>query len=177
MLLRGNVTTGALKALGGVSLAFVVAGLWELTLIGAVVDAFVIGLSANLLNLFDLRPGRALKMFFLAWVPLAAGSWAEPFIAASAPAAAAAAVWLPSDLRERGMLGDSGSNLLGAVIGGGVALQIPMQGKLVILGVLSLLTLVSERWSFTNVISRFAPLRLVDGLGRRRPLEEKREEI
>lgn len=170
-LAHGRVTSGAIKALGGGALAFVVAGLWELRFVPAVVDALVIALSANLLNLLDLRPGRALKVFFIAWIPLAVISWAEPYLAASTPAAAAAAIWMPADMKERGMLGDSGSNLLGAVIGGGVALQAPMRQKLAVLGVLLLLTLVSERWSFTKIIATWPPLRWVDSLGRRRPLD------
>lgn len=172
-LLRGRVTTGAIKAVGGICLAFVVAGLWELSLVSAIVDALIIALSANLLNLLDLRPGRALKVFILAWVPLAVTSWTEPFLAASAPIAAAAAAWMPADLRERGMLGDSGSNVLGAVIGAGIALQTQTQLKLGVLGVLVVLTLASERWSFTKIITGFPPLRWIDGIGRRRPLEEK----
>lgn len=172
-LFRGRVTTGVIKAAGGICLAFVVAGLWELSLVPAIVDALIIALSANLLNLLDLRPGRAVKVFALAWIPLAIASWTEPFFAASAPAAAAAAAWMPTDLRERGMLGDSGSNLLGAVVGAGIALQTQMQVKLMVLGILLILTLVSERWSFTKIINGVPPLRWFDGIGRRRPLEEK----
>jgi hypothetical protein len=172
-LVRGRVTTGAIKAVGGICLAFVVAGLWELSLVPAVVDALVIALSANLLNLLDLRPGRSVKVFLLAWVPLAMTSWTEPFLAASAAVAAAAVAWMPSDLREKGMLGDSGANVLGAVVGAGVALQTQMQVKLLVLGILLALTFGSERWSFTRVIAAFAPFRWVDEWGRRRPLEEK----
>ncbi len=165
------MTSGGIKAVGGMAIAFVVGGLWELRLIPAVVDALLIALSANLINLLDLRPGRAVKGFFLAWIPLALSSWADPYLAASAPAAGAAAAWLPADLKEKGMLGDSGSNLLGAVVGGGVALQATTGTKLVVLGSLLLLTLLSERWSFSKAISRVSPLRWVDELGRRRPFE------
>jgi len=170
-LVKGRMTTGAVKAIGGVGLAFVVGGLWELRLVPAFVDALVIALSANLVNLLDLRPGRAVKGFFLAWIPLAFIAWADPYLAASAPVAGAAAAWLPADLKERGMLGDSGSNLLGAVVGGGVALQATMGTKLIVLAVLVSLTLVSERWSFSKAISKIPPLRWVDQAGRKRPLE------
>ncbi len=170
-LLKGRLTTGSIKAIGGMAIAFVVGGLWELQLVPAVVDGLVIAMSANLVNLLDLRPGRAVKGFFLAWIPLALMSWADPYLAASAPAAGAAAAWLPADLKERGMLGDSGSNLLGAVVGGGVALQATVSAKLIVLIFLVLLTIVSERWSFSKAISKIPPLRWVDEIGRRRPFD------
>lgn len=162
----GRLTGGAVKAVGGGALALVVAGFWESALLWVFVDAILVALSANLLNLLDLRPGRAVKVFILWWIPLAAVGWSSPYVAVSAAASGAAAIWLPSDLGGRGMLGDSGSNLLGAVAGAGLALVLPPAGKLAALAVLVSLTALSEWRSFNSLIDTIPPLRWVDGLGR-----------
>ncbi|MGH2812479.1 MAG: hypothetical protein ACRDI1_07175 [Actinomycetota bacterium] len=165
-LASGRVTPGALKMAGGGALGLVAGALWELELGPAIVDGLLVALTANLVNLFDLRPGRALKVFFIGWIPLAAAAWSEPYLPASAMAAGPAAVWMTADLSERGMLGDGGSNLLGAVAGAGLALILPPREKLIALGVLALFTLAAEIWSFSAAIERVPPLRWLDRLGR-----------
>lgn len=165
-LRRGIMTGGALKAIGGGMLGLIAGSLWERRLGPAVADALLVALSANLINLLDLRPGRAAKVFLVSWVPLAIAGPAAAYVAISSTVAAAVAVWVPLDLRERGMLGDSGSNLIGAVLGGGFALVLPFPGKLAALLLVGALTLAAERWSFTAVIGRVGPLRWFDQLGR-----------
>jgi len=61
-----------------------------------------------------------------------------------------------------------GANLLGAVLGAGAALTLHLRGRLVVLGVLVVLTAASERWSFSRVIERVPPLRWLDNAGRNR---------
>lgn len=165
-LRRGELTGGAIKALGGGLVAFIAGGLWELRLGPALVDAGIIALTANLLNLLDLRPGRATKVFFIGWAPLALFGTADPYLPITAPIAAAAGVWLFADLRERGMLGDSGANLLGGVVGACLCLAADGLAKLAILFILLALTALSEKFSFTQIIEANPALRWVDGLGR-----------
>ena len=79
-----------------------------------VLRTIVIAGSANLLNLLDLRPGRAAKATLLAGCGAAlAGDLSAPIAAA----AGAGLATLPSDLGERTMLGDLGANTLGALVG------------------------------------------------------------
>jgi UDP-N-acetylmuramyl pentapeptide phosphotransferase/UDP-N-acetylglucosamine-1-phosphate transferase len=165
-LRRGEVTGGAIKAIGGVAVGMIAGGLWELKLLPAVLDALVVALAANLLNLLDRRPGRATKAFFVVWIPLAASAWATPYFPVSSVVAAAAGAWMAADLSEKGMLGDSGSNLLGAVLGAGLALTLGVAGKLIALTALLALTAASEKWSFTDAIEKMRPLRFLDSLGR-----------
>ena len=164
-LRRGVVTGGALKAFGGLALGLVVGGILELSLLPALVDALVIALTANLLNLLDLRPGRASKVFLTLWVPLAAAGLATPFLPVTVMVAAACAIWLSADLGERGMLGDSGSNLLGAVLGGGLVILLDVPARAGILALLVVLTLLSEVRSFTAIIEGNRALRWFDDLG------------
>jgi UDP-GlcNAc:undecaprenyl-phosphate GlcNAc-1-phosphate transferase len=121
----------------------------DLLLGGAVVAG-----SANLVNLLDLRPGRALK----------AGGVAALALRQPGPAAAAAAL-LPDDLRERTMLGDAGANALGAVLGLALLHRHPRRrGRA--LAVLVALTGTSEVVSYSRVIDAVPPLRWVDQAGR-----------
>lgn len=163
-LRRGQVTTGLLK-IAGVGAA----GLAAAVLLrdpddapgGVVVDGALIAGTANLLNLFDLRPGRALKVAALL-APLAGGAQAGAVLGAVAAA-------LPGDLAERSMLGDAGANALGAVLGVGLVAHRPRWVRQTALMGVVALTAASEKVSFSRVIDSTPPLAALDRLGRRRP--------
>ncbi|HEX7995992.1 MAG TPA: hypothetical protein VF506_18890, partial [Streptosporangiaceae bacterium] len=121
--------------------------------------------SANLLNLFDLRPGRAGKVALLSSIALGLrGSQARAEVAA--PAGAVAAL-LPDDLAERAMLGDSGANAIGAMIGVVAASSLNRPSRVVALSAIAALTAASEKVSFTKVIAKTPALNWLDMLGRR----------
>lgn len=169
-LLGGEVTTGAIKAFGGVGLALAVSLWWEGWFVpGAVLDALVIALAANFVNLLDLRPGRAAKGFLILWVPAAFAARNSEYLPVAGAVAAGLIAWLPADLREKGTLGDAGANMIGAVMGAGFVAGLGVLGRLVVLLVLLGLTLASEQVSFTKVIEQVRPLRWLDGLGRKHP--------
>lgn len=173
-LAHGELTTGGLKVLGigatGVLAAAlrlrrapttgVVAHAADVLTAGALVAG-----AANLVNLLDLRPGRALKAGGLLAAPLLLSRGA-PTAAVALGAAGAA---LPRDLAERDMLGDGGANALGAVVGVAAAAALPRRARLVALAGVVALTLASERVSFTAVIERTPALRALDTWGRRPP--------
>lgn len=125
--------------------------------------AGVVAGTANLLNLLDLRPGRALKSGILLGAPLTRGSHGG--IAAGVVGAAVGL--LGDDLDERVMLGDSGANALGALLGVSLAARTGPIGRAGILAVLAGLTATSEKVSFTAVIQKTPGLREFDALGRR----------
>ena len=162
---RGRLTGGVLKIVaGGLSglgaAAFTTEG-WDLLLVAATV-----ALAANLFNLLDRAPGRAAKLWLLVMVPvLVAGGeiWAVPGVGI----VAATVVVLPADLKERGMLGDAGSNPIGAVWGLLLAHALSTSGNVAALVVLVALNAASEKWSFSAVIDRTPGLRAFDRLGRK----------
>lgn len=172
-LRSGRLTTGAAKALGIPLLALGGAAAAPGPRRGAMVlaDAALVAGSANLANLLDLRPGRALKAVLPGAVVLAAAPGGDPRdesgrrlgLAAALPALLA----LPADLREHGMLGDAGANILGAAVGGAASRRLPVPARLCLLGGIVALTLTSERVSFSAVIDRSPALRALDQLGRR----------
>jgi hypothetical protein len=131
-----------------------------------VINAGLVAGGANLLNLFDLRPGRAIKVALLAGGLLAPSRRGRAAVAG--PLAAAAAM-LPEDLGERAMLGDAGANALGAVLGCAAAITLSRPARFGLLAVVAGLTAASEKVSFTKVIEASAPLHRLDMLGRRPP--------
>ncbi len=167
-LRHGEVTTGTVK-LVGLGATGLVAGALVRRGRGGLVDAVLAGAvvagSANLMNLFDLRPGRATKVFLAASAgPLLKGGSAGAVL--TGPLSAATAL-LPEDLGERSMLGDTGANALGAAWGVGVAASMNRPALLATVAALVALTVASERVSFSRVIERTPVLRELDGLGRR----------
>jgi UDP-N-acetylmuramyl pentapeptide phosphotransferase/UDP-N-acetylglucosamine-1-phosphate transferase len=165
--LAGRVTTGFVKLGGGAAVALVLAGAVDGDRPGRVlVDAALVALAANLANLLDRAPGRAIKYALVAYVPLGllAGTAATGVALAVVAGSAAALVW--GDLRERFMLGDAGANALGAALGMATVLEASPDVRTVVAVVLLGLTLVSEAVSFTRIIHAVMPLRLFDQLGR-----------
>jgi len=128
-----------------------------------IINAGLTAGGANLLNLFDLRPGRAIKVA-LAGGALLAGTGAAGAVAG--PVGAALAL-LPEDLGERAMLGDAGANALGAMLGAGAAASLSRPARVALLAAIMGLTAASEVVSFTAVIERTPALRWLDMLGRR----------
>lgn len=158
-LRHGRVTAGAVKVVGIGSAAVLAARLAapERRPFDVAVDGGLVAVSANLLNLFDLRPGRALKVGLVTAVALD-----QP-----GPAAAAAAL-LPGDLAERGMLGDAGANGFGALLGLALAIRRPSRrARVTALAAGIGLTAASEVVSYSAVIDAVPALRRLDRLGRR----------
>jgi hypothetical protein len=167
-LRHGQVTTGALK-LGGLAAVGLVSGTLARRGRGGVPDAVLAGMlvagAANLANLFDLRPGRATKVYLAASAPAALAP-GLPGAVVAAPTGAATAL-LADDLGERAMLGDTGANALGAAWGVAAASALSRTGLLAAVGTVAGLTLASERVSFSRVIESTPGLRELDALGRR----------
>jgi UDP-N-acetylmuramyl pentapeptide phosphotransferase/UDP-N-acetylglucosamine-1-phosphate transferase len=170
-LQEGRVTSGLVKIAGVGAAGLIAAALLpkkRAKITNTLLGAGVIAGSANLFNLLDLRPGRALKAGIIAGTPLGTGP-AGLMVAGPLGAASGS---LPQDLGEETMLGDSGANALGALLGTAYAARTGAFGKLVALAVIGGLTAASERVSFTKVIERTPALRALDELGRRKPNEE-----
>jgi len=179
-LAHGRVTTGALKLFGVAILTaltmapdfmaedlstWAIVGLWAL-------ETLAIGLTANLINLMDLRPGRALKVYSALVLAscVAVGvttAWSVvPFVALVC-LGPVVAVW-GFDVGERGMLGDAGANAAGVLAGWVIVNALVDQWWVlaVYTAVALALNIASERVSFSAVIENVPTLRWLDGLGR-----------
>ena len=143
--LGAGATTGVLKLVG-------------IPLVGLVATrkisgALLVGLTANFLNQLDTRPGRALKAYLIG------------ALAVGAPLGGAVLL-LPYDLREKVMLGDAGSNALGAMLGLSSVSRLTGTSRWLAIGALAGLTLLGERRSLGELIERTPGLRSLDRLGR-----------
>jgi hypothetical protein len=140
-----GATTGVVKLVGIPAFA-----LWRTRSLSG---AILVGLSANILNQLDTKPGRALKAYFAASIPLRAPK-------------AIAVLLAPYDLREMAMLGDSGSNALGAVLGFESVGRFTERQRWSAIAALAGLTLFGERQSLGALIERTPVFRELDALGR-----------
>ena len=172
---RGEVTTGTVKIVG-----LGVTGLLSARMIdrsrqrkgvmATLLGGAVIAGSANIANLLDLRPGRALKVVLLLAASIVAGgrgTHLSSTATSTAGAAAGAAIGsLSEDLAGRSMLGDTGANTAGALLGTALVARTGPRGRFLVLAVVTVLTLASEKVSFTRVIESTPGLRELDALGR-----------
>jgi hypothetical protein len=143
--LCGGRTTGVLKLLG-----IPLVALWRTR---SVSGALLVSLAANALNQLDTKPGRALKAYLAVALVLRA-----PL--------GVAVLLLPYDLRERVMLGDAGSNALGAMLGLNSVERLHGRGRRLALAALAGMNVLGERRSLGELIERTPVLRDLDRLGR-----------
>jgi UDP-GlcNAc:undecaprenyl-phosphate/decaprenyl-phosphate GlcNAc-1-phosphate transferase len=175
-VLRGEFSTGALKAVGSLVLALYlldgtryVEGIPEYLLAVA-----LLVLTTNLFNLLDLRPGRSVKAFLFLGLLLSLLAWhgrqhyGLPLWSVG-PLAAPILVVGFYDLQERTMLGDVGANLIGAVAGLWLVLALDTTGQLIALAVVLAITVYGELRSLNTLIERTPLLRQIDSIGRNEP--------
>jgi UDP-GlcNAc:undecaprenyl-phosphate GlcNAc-1-phosphate transferase len=164
--LRGELSTGTLKAAGSLGLALFAMSFEGLSKPRWLLAVGVLVLATNVFNLLDLRPGRAIKAFVLLGAGLTLGSLdARPLWSLGLFAAPALVAGL-YDLRERAMLGDTGANLLGALAGLWLVLTLSQGGQLIALALLVAITLYGELRSISALVERTPGLRALDSWGR-----------
>jgi UDP-N-acetylmuramyl pentapeptide phosphotransferase/UDP-N-acetylglucosamine-1-phosphate transferase len=164
-LAAGRVSTGIVKL-------FVLASVSIVTVAslpgreGAIRVAGVVLLAgaANLWNGLDVRPGRAIKFALLVPAAILAYPWRlAPFV----PGVwLGAVIVLPWDVRERGVLGDSGANALGFSVGVACYLALSNVGVLVAAVAALALNVLAETLTLSRLIDEVRPLRWFDRIAR-----------
>ena len=165
-LLAGRPSTGVLKGAGSLG-----AALLALALLGEgngrwLLAAAVLVLATNAFNLLDLRPGRALKVFVLLGAGLTAGTAELRPLLSLGLFAGPALVAGGHDLREHGMLGDTGANLIGALAGLWLVLSLGSTGQIAALAVLLAINVYGELRSISALVQGSPLLRRLDSWGR-----------
>ncbi|GAX91898.1 hypothetical protein EFBL_3589 [Effusibacillus lacus] len=169
---EGELTTGFVKALCGAGFALGVA-VWGSPYTGmsfswfgnVIADAMVIALMANWINLLDVRPGRALKGSLLTVAGLIYFASYEALVPLSLLTGVALGYY-PADIRAKAMMGDVGSNFLGAVIGYAAVATFNFKATLMVLASLLALHWYTEHRSLSDLIANNKWLDWMDRFGR-----------
>jgi UDP-GlcNAc:undecaprenyl-phosphate/decaprenyl-phosphate GlcNAc-1-phosphate transferase len=165
-LRSGSLSTGAVKALGALALAAYVVSGRGLESWRYLADVALLILATNLFNLLDLRPGRAEKGMALLGAGLCVGAWTIAPIELLGIFAGPVLIGAWFTLREQAMLGDTGSNLIGAVAGVWLLTTLTPDARLIALVIVTGLTIYGELRSISATIDSVPPLRWLDSLGR-----------
>lgn len=159
-----RLTTGAAKAIGGAVLTLWVTGaVLARPPAQALLDAAVIALGANTANLLDLRPGRASAVVLLGLaVAAVVGHGSTPALLAIGITALPVIALHHLDARAHTMLGDSGSNPLGAALGLAVILSGSWVLRTCALATFCALHFLAERRSISAMIEASPFLQRLD---------------
>lgn len=162
----GSLSTGAVKAIGAFALAAYVVSGRGLESWRYLADVALLVLATNLFNLLDLRPGRAEKGLALLGAGLCLGAWTIAPLELLGIFAGPVLVGAALTLRERAMLGDTGSNLVGAIGGVWLLTTLDENARALALAAVVALTIYGELRSISATIDSLPPLRWLDSLGR-----------
>jgi UDP-GlcNAc:undecaprenyl-phosphate GlcNAc-1-phosphate transferase len=165
-VVRGELSTGAIKAVGTVAFAAYAAagdGASGPTSIAAVL---VLALAAHFGNLLDTRPGRSEKALALTAAVVCLAPWSLAPLEPIAPLLPAVAVCSWLTLRERAMLGDTGASLIGGMIGVLLVTTLWVPGIALALAGLIAISVYGEFRSISVAIERVPLLYRLDSLGR-----------
>jgi len=164
-LFKGSLTTGAFKALLGGFVGLTLAVTLSKSIPNIIVATLVVALSTNMMNLFDLRPGRAIKAYVILAIIifLASAKFNREVMMLIVPAVLA---YFYFDLRALTMMGDAGSNVLGVSIGVFIVSSFDLPVQLVSLVLLVAIHVLTEKFSLTKIIENNKFLDYVDKLGR-----------
>ena len=165
-LRQGSLSTGAIKALGALALAAYVVSGRGLESWRYIADVALLILATNAFNLLDMRPGRAEKGLALLGAGLCLGGWTIAPLELLGIFAGPVLVGAWFTLRERAMLGDTGSNLVGAIGGVWLLTSLGGDGRLIALALVAALTIYGEMRSISTTVESVPPLRWLDSLGR-----------
>lgn len=164
-LLKGSLTTGGFKALFGGFIGIVISLGVSKNIGDLVINTLIIALSTNLMNLLDLRPGRAIKMYLIIMIVLFLTStgFVETLPLLIVPSVLA---YFGYDLKAKAMMGDTGSNVLGISIGIIFVLGYSLNVRLLWLVFLIFIHVLTEKYSLTKIIEKNKILNFIDKLGR-----------
>ncbi len=164
MLFSMKLTTGGLKAVVGGVISILISLIVSMDLVNFLINIIIISLFTNLINLLDLRPGRALKSFLIISLPIVFFI-EDMYQTVLLSFMAAALAYLPYDIKGRSMLGDTGANSLGILLGI-IATSFSLKIRIAVVIFLILSNLYSEKYSISRLISGNKILSFIDELGR-----------
>lgn len=163
---KGKLTTGGIKAGIGFFVALFLSLVISKSLTEIIVNTLIIALFTNLTNLFDLRPGRSIKVFLLISVILLLTSFISEYNFILYSFYGILIIYFPLDLKAKSMMGDIGSNTLGLTLGVFCAFTHTLSLKLIYLLLLIVTHILAEKISFSTIIENNKVLTYLDKMGR-----------
>lgn len=164
-LFKGNLTTGGFKAVFGGFIGVLISLSISKSIPNIIINTLIIALSTNLMNLLDLRPGRAIKVYLVIIISI--------FVTLTGYIKVLPLLILPNvlayfnfDLKAKAMMGDTGSNVLGISIGILMVFGYSFNIRIIWLVFLVLIHLLTEKYSLTKIIENNKILNFIDKLGR-----------
>ncbi|SCH11289.1 glycosyl transferase [Romboutsia sp. Marseille-P6047] len=164
-LFKGNLTTGGFKAVFGGFIGILISLSISKSIPNIIINTLIIALSTNLMNLLDLRPGRAIKVYLVIIISI--------FVTLTGYIKVLPLLILPNvlayfnfDLKAKAMMGDTGSNVLGISIGILMVFGYSFNIRIIWLVFLILIHLLTEKYSLTKIIENNKILNFIDKLGR-----------
>lgn len=164
-MLKGKLTTGGFKALLGGLVGLLITVSISKSISYILVGTLVIALSTNFMNLLDLRPGRAIKVYILISIIIFIFSsvFEKEVMMLILPAVVA---YFYYDLKAMAMMGDAGSNVLGISIGVFIVTSFDLKVQIFYLAILVAIHIIGEKFSITKLIENNHILNYIDKLGR-----------
>ncbi|MDY4128442.1 glycosyl transferase [Peptostreptococcus porci] len=164
-LFKGELTTGAFKALIGGIVGLLISVTISKDISSIILGMLVIALSTNFMNLLDLRPGRAIKVYLFAIILCLffCSVFERELMMLIVPAVIA---YFYYDIKAMAMMGDAGSNVLGISLGIFIVISFNMYVQIFVLILLILVHLVAEKYSITKIIRNNKILNYIDEFGR-----------
>ena len=165
-LLHFELTTGGLKAIMGGVLSILVSIPFQDTFFSIIFNGIIIALFTNLINLLDLRPGRAIKFYFIYGIILLFLFYKQRDFYLLVVITITTILYFPMDVKAKAMMGDTGSNTLGFTLGFFTSIYFNAPYKIIIFILLIVVHLYAEKSSITKLIENNRILNFIDQLGR-----------
>jgi UDP-GlcNAc:undecaprenyl-phosphate/decaprenyl-phosphate GlcNAc-1-phosphate transferase len=166
LMIEGEMTTGLLKAIGGAALSLGVAILLNGEGYVVLIDGMTMALMANAINLLDVKPGRAIKGVLLVGISILVISRAVDILLPLLLLFGVMLAFFPADMAGRVMLGDTGANFLGAVLGFLLVCMLDVPETCMLLMGLVAFHMYTEYYSLSELIENNRFLRWLDEWGR-----------
>lgn len=163
---KGKMTTGFLKALVGGIVSLIISFSYSDSNLELLINTLIVALFTNLINLLDLRPGRAIKFYLFFGILFILFGLPEITQIILFCIFGFCIAYLPQDLKAKSMMGDTGSNSLGINLGIICILSFSMKIKFCLLLFLLIIHLISEKYSLSAIIQNNSILNFIDQLGR-----------
>lgn len=167
LLLKGMFTSGGIKALIGIAVSFIISLTLHNRGYSLILNTFLISMMQNFINLLDLRPGRAIKAYlFLSLITLPFILFSSAFTGINSGIIVALLFYLPYELKEKCIMGDIGSNVLGILLGIIIAASKSFLLKIIVLSFIAIAQIYAEKKSISYLIEGNSILKFIDMIGR-----------